>query len=40
MNKITSALLLKEEASRGHVAIVYGLVGLVIGTLVLGGENG
>ncbi|AAG00438.1 P10 membrane protein [Pseudomonas phage phi13] len=35
MNKVTNALLLKDEAPRSHVAIAYGLIGLVVGAFVL-----
>lgn len=36
MEKLTDAVLLKETAPRGTVAIVYGVAGLLIGMLVLG----
>lgn len=36
MNAITDPLLLKDTATRGQVALVYGILGLAIGALVLG----
>lgn len=38
MEKVTNALMLKEESPRSHVAIFYGLTGLIVGTLFLGGK--
>lgn len=35
MEKLTNALLLKEKAPRSHVALAYGIGGLLIGMLVL-----
>lgn len=35
MNKITDALLLKDEAPRSHVALTYGIAGLIVGVLFL-----
>lgn len=35
MDQILNPLLLKEEATRGQVALVYGIAGLLIGTLFL-----
>lgn len=39
MNKITDALTLKDTAPRSHVAMVYGIGGLIIGTLFLSGDK-
>lgn len=36
MDTITDALMLKDSATRGQVALVYGGIGLLIGALVLG----
>lgn len=36
MNSITDPLLLKDTATRGQVALVYGLLGLAVGALFLG----
>lgn len=36
MNQITDPLLLKETATRGQVAVVYGVMGLLVGALLLG----
>jgi len=33
MNQILDPLLLKETASRGQVAITYGIIGLLVGVL-------
>lgn len=38
MNKVTDAILLKETASRGHVALTYGVIGLVVGAFFLGSK--
>lgn len=35
MNKITDALLLKDEVPRSHVALTYGIAGLIVGALFL-----
>lgn len=34
MNELTDALLLKDTASRGKVAVTYGIVDLLVGVLV------
>lgn len=36
MEKITDPLLLKETATRGQVAVVYGVAGLILGALFFG----
>lgn len=36
MEKITDPFLLKETATRGQVALVYGIAGLIVGALFLG----
>lgn len=36
MEVITNALLLRSEAKPVHVAMVYGVTGLLVGTLFLG----
>lgn len=38
MNQLTDALLLREEASRSQIAILYGVIGLGIGAFVLGNK--
>lgn len=35
MNQVTDALLLKDTASRASIAITYGIIGLVVGTMFL-----
>jgi len=35
MDVITNAVLLKEASTRGQVAMVYGLAGLLVGVLFL-----
>lgn len=39
MNQITDPLLLKDTASRGQVALVYGLMGLFVGAIFLGNKG-
>lgn len=36
METITNALTLKEEATRGQVAMLYGVIGLFVGVFLLG----
>lgn len=36
MEKITDPLLLRETATRGQVAVVHGIMGLVVGALFFG----
>lgn len=38
METITDALTLKETATRGQVALTYGVLGLFIGMFVLGSK--
>lgn len=36
MEQITNPILLKEEATRGQVALAYGIIGALVGVFVLG----
>lgn len=38
MDKLTNALMLKDEAPRSHVAMIYGVAGIAIGMFVLGNK--
>lgn len=38
METITDALALKDTATRGQVALTYGVLGLLIGVFVLGSK--
>lgn len=39
MNQITDALLLKDTATRGSVAVTYGMIGLFVGVFFLGNRT-
>lgn len=39
MNQITNALFLREEARPIHIALTYGILGIVTGALLLGNGN-
>lgn len=36
MDTLTNAILLKDAAPRSHVAVAYGVAGLLVGILVFG----
>lgn len=35
MDKVTDAIMLKDTATRGQVAMIYGIAGLFLGAFVL-----
>lgn len=40
MENITNALMLREDARPLNIALVYGIAGILVGTLVFGNEGG
>lgn len=38
MDKITNAVLLRNDAPRSHVALTYGIAGILVGVLFLGNK--
>lgn len=38
MDKLVDAALLKESAPRSHIAMTYGIAGLMVGMLFLGSK--
>lgn len=39
MDTLTNAIMLRNEAPRSHIALTYGIAGLLVGMLFLGNKT-